>query len=102
MSNPNRPTRDELIEVQALIQGMLRSEAATQASSDAASTLASYVNRNADTLDDRLRLAFFMALTTPAVDGKFTLDEALGACPRAMSHVAVYLATRDSRPATVH
>lgn len=101
MSNPNRPTREDLIEVQDLIQGMLSTPAACEASSETGATLADYVNACA-TLEDRLRLAFFMALTAPTMDGKFTLHEAVQACPRAMSHVGVYLATRDSRPDTIH
>lgn len=98
----NRPTREDLIAVQELIQGMLRTDAAAQASSDAGAAMAHYVNRAETSLDNRLRLAFFMALTVPTMDDRYSLEEVLGACPQAISHVAVYLATRDSQTPTVH
>ncbi len=99
---PNTPTRQELDELNRLLQKMIATPDANAMSSEAMAHLASCV-ADEPTLHDRMRLALVLALSAATVDERFSMAQVLGATPRAITHVATYLANRPVPQApTVH
>jgi len=54
-------------------------------------------------LHDRLRMSLLIALSATTVDNDYVMEDVLNATPEAISHVAVFLATRhEQKDPTVH